>query len=207
MNVKDYDRGKSSLNELKDIKGIFRNFDQTKDTISDFRLFFILPSGEYLLMPYTESDLARDVTYEHIDYFCEALECILKKLNINRDDFIENNIKEFNQNSIEFAILGLNVAIFNNWQNEDEKYMCFDKPNIFTERQKNSIAVLKRPFENEGYRFEITTFKDDNSIKDRNELKILIDDEFNTKSIYARHGDMDFNTICSLLNIVLEQVR
>ena len=224
MNVCDYDKYIyiSWFNELKDIEGYFRDFDKTKDKISDFRLMFIFPSGEFLLMPYTKSDKAKDVLYDHVDYMTVALELILKKLNINRNDFIKNNIIDVDKyrdefismpHEIQFAILGLNIAIFYNCQTEDGKYTCFDKPRIFTERQKKSIALLKRPFENEGYEFKITTFKDDNSIKDRDEINIKIDEEqihvgLNIKSYYKAEKDgMDFDTVCNLLNIDLEQTR
>ena len=209
MRVKYYDAEKSRGNKLNDIEGHFRNFDQTKDKISDFRFMFILPSGEYLLVPYTESDLSGDVIYHHIDYLPDALELLLEKLNINRDDFIKNKVEDFNTHWLEYAILNLNIAIFYDYRsNEEGKLIFFEKPINLTEKQKKSIAALKKPLENENYRFGIRVLEDDRSIKE-NESIVRDDPSFHMQFVYMKDKNkiIDVNTLFDIINLDIEQTR
>lgn len=209
MRVKYYDDEKSRWNKLKDIEGHFRNFDQTKDKISDFKFMFILPNGEYLLVPYTERDLSGDVTYNHIDYLPEALELILEKLNINRDDFIKNKVEDFNTHWLEYAILNLNIAIFYDYRfYEEGKLTFFEKPIKLTEKQKKSIAALKKPLENENYRFGIRVLEDDRSIKE-NESIVRDDPSFHMQFVYMKDKNkiIDVNTLFDIINLDIEQTR
>lgn len=209
MEVKDYDDEKSRWNKLKDIKGFFRNFDQTKDKISDFKFMFILPNGEYLLVPYTESDLSGDVIYHHIDYLPDALELLLEKLNINRDDFITNKVEDFNKHWLEYAILNLNIAIFYDYRsNEEGKLIFFEKPINLTEKQKKSIVALKKPLENENYRFGIRVLEDDRSIKENDSI-VRYDPVFHMQFVHIKDKDeiMDVNTLFDIINLDIEQTR
>ena len=209
MRVKYYDAEKSRGNKLNDIEGHFRNFDQTKDKISDFKFMFILPNGEYLLVPYTERDLSGDVTYNHIDYLPEALELILEKLNINRDDFIKNKVEDFNTAWLEYAILNLNIAIFYDFRFYKEgKLTFFEKPIRLTEKQKKSIAALKKPLENENYRFGIRVLEDDRSIKE-NESIVRDDPSFHMQFVYMKDKNkiIDVNTLFDIINLDIEQTR
>ena len=170
---------------------------------------FILPNGEYLLVPYTESDLSGDVTYNHIDYLPEALELLLEKLNINRDDFIKNNIKYFSTHCMEYAILKLNIAIFYDYRfDEKGKLTFFEKPIKLTEKQKKSLAVLKKPLENENYRFGIRVLEDDRSIKE-NESIVRDEPAFHMQFVYMKNTDefIDVNTLFDIINVDIEQTR
>ena len=57
MEVIKYEQEKAKFNNSEIVEGIFRNFNQKEDKISDFKLIFILQNGEYLLMPYLDIDI------------------------------------------------------------------------------------------------------------------------------------------------------
>ena len=52
MEVKIYEQEKAKYKNSEIVEGVFREFNQKEDKISDFKLVFILQNGEYLLMPY-----------------------------------------------------------------------------------------------------------------------------------------------------------
>ena len=206
MNVEYYDYEKSKFNKLNDIKGYFRNFDQTKDKISDFKLIFILPNGEYLLMPYSENEIrgSYEIEYSHTSYLSVALELILQRLNINRENFIKNKVEHFNGGFIEKAILDLGICDFYDTYEEledgtEKKYTIFGKPFKLTEKQEGQIMSLRNSLQNEKYKFGITTLLQDKSIKDEENYK-RIENKVSQYFCGKKH-DIDVNIFFDILGI------
>ena len=114
MDVFMYEIEKGNLKGAKDIKGYFDYYDSKKDKLSDNKLLFVLPNGKVLFMPYARNDKRdrKKYKYNHIVYLTKALDIILRELGIDRNTFIKQKIKMFDQDIITAAILELNIPFF-----------------------------------------------------------------------------------------------
>ena len=170
-----YEIDKSNLKGAKDIKGYFDSFNSDEDKISDYKLLFILSNGKVLFMPYSPKDKRdrKQYKYAHIVYLTNALELILKELNIDKKTFIKQKIKRFDIDAISAAILELNIPFFyeTGFKDIDGKdiddyyrYTIFEKSPKFTEKQEKVLTQLKKVLDDEHYKIAIQTLKEDKNI-------------------------------------------
>ena len=225
MELKVYDEEKNKYKNSEIVEGFFRNFDPKQDKISDFKLIFILQNGEYLLMPYLNIDNhdGNSEEYDHIVYNLKALELIIEKLGYNREKFIEEKIKgpstddsaeDFEKTFAENIIsvfLNLNIAFLYNtsiyYIEENSKYMgaYLGKPLNLSERQKKAIAALKNSADVEEYEFDIMKLKNDNNLRNYEELN-LFDSDF-IQYLFGEDIKIDINTLFNIIDVDIEQQR
>ena len=207
MEVKIYDQEKVKYHNSEIVEGLFRRFNQKEDKISDFKLIFILQNGEYLFMPYLDIDNhdGMNEEYAHIVYILKALELIIKKLEYNREKFIEEKIKDFSVEDLISVILNLNIAFFYNtsFYDIEDNYknmsVYFGKPLNLSERQKKSIATLRHSVEEEQYEIGIMKLEKDKNLRDYEQLNLV--DSGNIQYIFGKDIDIDINTLFHILDI------
>lgn len=169
MEAKIFDQEKVKYKNSEIVEGYFRRFSPEQDKVSDYKLIFILQNGEYLLMPYIDIDNhdGMNEEYAHLVYLLKALELIIKKLEYNREKFIEEKIEDFSAEDFIRVILNLNIAFFYNTSiyDKEENFidmsLYFGKPLNFSERQKESIIALRNSIEKEQYKIGIMKLKND----------------------------------------------
>ena len=169
MDYEKYIQSESEYKSIETLKGEFREFNPDKDQISMFKLIFILPNGECLLMPYDEHDKREgphDRQYNHIAYIAKAIDLILKELNINKENFVRTKIEKFDTDELVAAILTLNISLFYEMGNifsgeKPERYAIFMKQKKFTEKQEKMLLNLEKPLKREKYEISINILSSD----------------------------------------------
>lgn len=213
MEVKIYEQEKAKYKNSEIVEGVFREFNQKEDKISDFKLVFILQNGEYLLMPYLDIDNhdGMNEEYAHITYILKALELIIKKLGYNREKFIEEKIKDFSEEDLISVILNLNIAFIYNtsiYDIEDDfkdMNLYFGKPLKLSEKQEQAIASLKNSVEEEQFKIGIMKLKNDKNLRDYEHLDLLDSDVI--QYLFGEDIDIDINALLHILDIEVESQR
>lgn len=216
-----YEIDKSNLKGAKDIKGYFDNFNCDENKISDYKLLFILPNGKVLFMPYSLKDKRdrKQYKYAHIVYLINALELILKELNIDKKTFIKQKIKRFDIDAISAAILELNIPFFyeTGFKDIDGKdvddyyrYTIFEKSPKFTEKQEKVLVQLKKILDDEHYKIAIQALKEDKNIDWNFEgiEEIITDENAYLKWICAKNStDVNVDDLYKIIKVDVEQIR
>ena len=216
-----YEIEKSNLKGSKDIKGYFDYYDSKKDKVSDYKLLFILPNGKVLFMPYSQKDKRdrKQYKYAHIVYLTNALELILKELNIDKKTFIKQKIKRFDIDAISAAILELNIPFFyeTGFKDIDGKdiddyyrYTILEKSPKFTEKQEKVLAQLKKLLEEEHYKIAIQALMEDKNIDWNFEgiEEIITDENACLKWICTRNStDVNVDDLYKIIKVDAEQIR
>lgn len=216
-----YEIEKSNLKGAKDIKGYFDNFNSNEDKISKYKLLFILPNGKVLFMPYSPKDKRdrKQYKYAHIVYLTNALELILKELNIDKKTFIKQKIKRFDTDAISAAILELNIPFFyeTGFKDIDGKiiddyyrYTIFEKSPKFTEKQEMVLSKMKNGLDDEHYKIAIQTLKADKNINWNFEgvEEFWIDEDALLKWICTKNSDdVSVDDFYKIIKVDLEQIR
>ncbi len=211
---------KSNLKGAKDIKGYFGYFDSKENKISEYKLLFILPNGKCLFMPYSPKDKRdrKNYKYAHIVYLTNALDLILKELNIDKKNFIQQKIKRFDNDAITSAILNLQIPFFYDTGNIDidgkviddyYRYTVFEKSPSFTEKQEKTLTLLKKTLENEHYKIAIQALISDNNINTNldNVEEFIVDQDALLKWISMLEDDIDIENFYKIIKVETEQTR
>lgn len=185
MDYEKYKKNESEFESIKTLKGEFRRFDPNKDQISMYKLIFILPNGECLLMPYDENDEREGLQnrqYNHIAYIAKAIDLILEKLGIDKETFVRTKIEKFNTDELIAAILNLKISFFyemGNTSHDGEllNYTIFMKPVNITEKQEKELLYLKESLTKERYVISINILNSDETYRKNEDIKYAYDRE------------------------------
>ena len=216
-----YEIDKSNLKGAKDIKGYFDSFNSDEDKISDYKLLFILSNGKVLFMPYSPKDKRdrKQYKYAHIVYLTNALELILKELNIDKKTFIKQKIKRFDIDAISAAILELNIPFFyeTGFKDIDGKdiddyyrYTIFEKSPKFTEKQERVISQMKKGLKDDHYKIAIQALKEDKNIDLNFEgiEEIITGENACLKWICTKNStDVNVDDLYKIIKVDTEQIR
>lgn len=187
MNIIMYEMKKANLNAARDISGYVDNFNPNEIKISEYKLIFILPNGKCLFMPYAPKDTGKrdQQKYFHIAYITKAVDLIIKELGLNIKDFINQKVKEFDQDEITAAILSLGIPFFyetgyydsdGNSIDGENRYTIFEKTIKFTEKQEKTLLAFKELLKRENYNISIQVVSTDETLINRKKCIGATDD-------------------------------
>ncbi len=222
MNYIMYEMNKSDLKGAKDIKGYFDYFKPNVTKMSDYKLSFILPNGQCLFMPYAQKDKGdRKLNkYNHIVYITEAIDLIIKKLGIDKVNFLKQNVKEFEVDELTAAILSLKIPFFYDTGHYDSngnliddkiRYTIFEKTRNLTEKQEKTLLMLKEALKRENYSISIQVLRTDDTLINRVKGIGAVESSEKSPLKWIFHGDdgnLDFkiDDFYDTINVSDEQV-
>ena len=222
MNYLMYEMMKSDLKGARDITGYFDFFNPSDNKISKYKLIFILPNGKCLLIPYASKDNGRrkQFKYNHIVYITKSIELILKELNMNKEEFIQQKVKAFDSDELIAAILKLNIPIFydtgyydsnGNRRSDNIRYTIFEKTIKFTEKQEKTLLTLKEAFRRENYSISIQVLNSDDTLINREKCIGVSETDEDSALKWVFHGydgnlDFDVDDFYRTIKVSNEQI-